>query len=85
MLNWMLIPPPARTYLADLSLILRELVPVAFLTLLPGTFKVFGLLKSHKNAPTEAQASVRAGLSYRCDQVKPCQPPARGFGLFLKS
>lgn len=42
MLNWMLIPPPARTYLADLSLILRELVPVAFLTLLPGTFKSLG-------------------------------------------
>lgn len=39
MLNWTLIPPRAHTYLADLSLILRESVPVAFLTLLPSTFK----------------------------------------------
>lgn len=42
MLNWPLIPPRAHTYLADLGLILRGLVPVAFLTLLPGTFMTVG-------------------------------------------
>lgn len=51
MLNWTLIPPRAHTYLADLSRILRGLVPVAFLILLPGTFKSLDCPKVTKMHP----------------------------------